>query len=193
MVTCLACLFLIFSAFRLVGISRNSLFAGQELYHDGYKKYSGEYLDAIQQLVKDKEHQPGGYIGDSAYYEKMYYSKRLPDFYFPGSSYFIFGISNDSYQYCLSDTSAIYFGYNGTDRDKKFLHQAVHASLFHRDFYSENVLSQGEKRKAAIEKYHLGYIILTRGVQPDKEWESLIEKKFTDKNSGEAFVALRQE
>lgn len=183
--------FLIFSGIKLSGLNRQSLFVGEDTYTKGYHSYSTAYLEAIKQVVTKNPSRPGAYIGDSAYYNKMYYSKRLPDFYFPGSSYYIFAIADDAYQYCLSDTGAIYYGYNGTERDWTFLHQAVKSSIFHIDYYRTADLSIGEKRKSALVKYNIGYVILAPGVVADKEWESMVQTTFTDSKTGERFLSLK--
>ncbi|HEU4716274.1 MAG TPA: hypothetical protein VFU15_00485, partial [Bacteroidia bacterium] len=185
-------LFLVFSGIRLAGISRHSLFSGQELYKKEFKPYSRDYLSQVSERMKLIGKAPGGYIGDSSYYAELYYSKRLPDFYFPGLSYFIFAGTDDSYQFCLSDTAAITFGYRGTPRDLNFLRQAVASSLFQMDFYSApSPLSIGEKRRQAIKKYNIAYMILCPGVDPDPEWAGMAREKITDKVTGETFVTLR--
>ncbi len=185
------CVFLLFSAVRLTGISRKSLFVGQELYSKSYKTYSYDYLKEMESELLKLNDRPGAYIGDSSYYEKMYYSKRLPDFYFPGSCYHIFSIVDNSYQLCLSDTNAIVYGYNGTQRDLTFLHQSIAASLFHREFYQEIAKSVGEKRSEAIEKFKIAYLILTPNVLVDKEWSDKIRKTILDENTGEKLILMK--
>ncbi len=186
-------LFLVFSALRLVGINSNSIFTGHDFYSAGTRHgYSQEYLNSVAIEMKNIQSNPGAFIGDSAYYNKLYYSKRLPDFYFPGISYFIFGKIDNSYQFCLSDTNSIYFGYTGTKRDFLFLKQAVASSLFHHDFMYGEKKSIGEMRKDAIEKFHIQYLILTPGVKSDAEWDGMIARHYKDAQTGEQFLVLHK-
>jgi hypothetical protein len=184
--------FLVFSALKLVGISRTSLFAGHDIQAKERPAYSQKYLNEVRDEMKTIQAKPGAFISDSVYYNRMYYSKRLPDFYFPGLSYYIFGIADNSYQFCLSDTSAIYYGYTGEKRDLIFLHHGVASSLFYQDFFKPGYTPIGEKRKMAIGKYGIRYIIMTPGAKVDEEWSTLIERSYTDKQTGQQFLVLRQ-
>lgn len=184
-------LLVLFSAYRLNEMNTQSVFNGATTYEKGKINYDSAYLAEFKAALKD-EHAPGAFVGDSAYYQVLYYSKRLPDFYFPGSFYFSCTFTNDAYQYCLSDTAAIVYGYNGTARDRGFLSRAIQSSLFYMDYFQRGASgSIGERRKLAIQKYGIAYIVLTPGVRPDDEWSNLIEKEIVDKNSGETLVLLK--
>lgn len=189
----------VFGAVRFNELSMQSMFDGYSTYN-GYKQYDPAYLAEIKTHMEGIT-TPGAYIGDTTYYRDKYYSKRLPDFYFPGSAYYMASFKDDSYQYCFSEPTSIQYGYSGTQRDLDFLKRATAASLFHREYFLEDGSPAPQKgvsssapgmiRAAAIRKFNVAYVILTPGVQPDAEWSSMIKSVSVDKATGESIAWLK--
>jgi hypothetical protein len=179
-----------FSAIFLFHPSRSSLFVSDNSEQPSMQPYSVNYLKQLDNYFEThSENRIGAYIADEKYYDGLYYSMRMPDVYFPLSTYYIFSQVDNSYLICLSDTADMLYGYHGQERDLVFLKGIIKAAMF-RSAGSDSVQAD-QQRIEFIDKYHIHYLVLTPGVHVSAAIQNRVEAEYVDDKTGEHFLALK--
>jgi hypothetical protein len=159
----------------------------------GGRLYSGQYLATVGDFVRGKALLRGGYIGDSSFYQGLYYSRRNPNVYFPPLTYIIAGEVESNYEFSLSDPAAILTGLTGDPIGAGYLERAIGRSGFYQ--FELEVrrahLDRAEVVRAFIRDRKLGYLIVSgEAAMPDLQGLP-VERRFRDDSTGEWFIIFK--
>jgi hypothetical protein len=157
--------------------------------YDG-KKYSKEYLSGVINYFDQTKYAIGGYICDTSFYKKTYYSRRNPNVYFPPVTYVVSSEQNRNFEFCLSNPSDVLLSVSNPVH-KDYLENAVQRSFF-QQFLRENALSDPKTAVVDfIRKFSLSYIIVTRDYILSPLLQSKVKTEIIDSNTGERFLILQ--
>ncbi len=157
-------------------------------YVYGGKKYSPDYLAAIDNYFRTQNPGVGGYLADSSFYADTYYSRRNPNVYFLPVTYIVAASHNNNIDFCLSDTAAIQFQLNeGLSRD--YLQNAVSRSLFFQYRLQHPSFKYYQAVNSFIADHHLSYIIVTKNFRLE-DIGLTIKNEIKDPATGERFILL---
>jgi len=156
----------------------------------GGSPYSEGYLARVTGFFSGAGDVAGGYLCDSVFYSNLYYSRRNPNVYFPPVSYIIANRIGSNYEYCLSDSTAMFAN---LDRADPYQADYLSVAIRRSGFYVFQRMG-GWQRSEAIRRFiagrHLRYLILS-GRKCEAEVAGIpVAQRFEDPRTGEVFLCL---
>ncbi|MBS1659782.1 MAG: hypothetical protein JST68_01890, partial [Bacteroidetes bacterium] len=155
--------------------------------------YSGGYLDQVRRFARHERRMVGGYLGDSSAYRTVYYSRRNPNVYGLPTSYILSNVVRSNYEFCLSDSAALFAGIDDGSDPYRYERDYLHAALLRSPWYLyENRLGLGRREalRRFIEEHGLRYLILSGSACEAELGGVEVAHRIVDPATGEIFLIL---